>query len=190
MRKLIYTMNPSLDGYIAGPDGSFDWGRPNEEIHRFHNQLMRETGASLYGRNLYETMKVWETLDQEPDATDVVVEFAEAWRATPKIVFSHSLEAVEGSNTTLATEDVVEVARRLKAEDGDEITVGGAGLAATLIRAGLIDEYRLFVNPALAGGGTPFFPPLDDPVSLELVENRTLASRVAYLRYRVTSYSA
>ncbi len=187
MRNLTYTMNPSLDGYIAGPDGSFEWARPDEELHRFHNDLLRETGVSLYGRNLYETMKVWETLDQEPGAADHLVEFAEIWRATPKIVFSTTLTEVEGSNTTLATRGVVDVATELKAEDGKEISVGGARLAATLARAGLIDEYRLCVNPALAGGGTPFFPPLDEPVDLELLETRTFGSRVVYLRYRVAN---
>jgi dihydrofolate reductase len=183
-------MNVSLDGYIKGPDGTFDWADPDEEVHRFWNEQTRQIGVNLYGRNLYETMKVWETLDQEPDANDVVIEFAEIWRATPKLVFSTTLTEVEGSNTTLEKRDVVEAAKELKAEDGKEISVGGAGLASTLARAGLIDEYRLCINPVLAGGGTPFFPPLDDLVSLELVENRTLASRVAYLRYRVTSNSA
>lgn len=185
MRKLVYTMNPSLDGYINGPDGTFDWARPGEELHRFHNGLMRGTGVCLYGRNLYETMKVWDTLDQEPGATDVTREFAEIWRATPKLVFSSMLDEVEGSNTVLATEDVVDVAERLKAEDREEISVGGAGLAATLAKAGLIDEYRLFVNPVIVGGGTPFFPALDEEVNLELVETRTFGSRVVYLRYEV-----
>jgi dihydrofolate reductase len=187
MRNLTYTMNPSLDGYINGPDGTFDWGRPSEEVHRFHNDLLRGTGVCLYGRNLYETMKVWETLDSEPGAEDYAVEFAEIWRATPKIVFSRTLEEVEGSNTTLEKRDVVEVVKELKAEDGGEISVGGAGLAAPLARAGLIDEYRMVVNPALAGGGTPFFPPLDEPVNLELLETRTFGSPVVYLRYRVAT---
>ncbi len=190
MRGLVYSMNVSLDGYIKGPDGSFDWATPDEELHRFHGEQVRQAGVSLCGRNLYETMKVWETLDQEPGAADYMVDFAEVWRATPKIVFSQTLEAVEGANTTLATEDVVEVARQLKAEDGGEISVGGAGLAATLARAALIDEYRLFINPVLAGGGTPFFPPLAEQVDLELLESRTFGSRVVYLRYRVTSLSA
>jgi dihydrofolate reductase len=185
MRKLIYAMNVSLDGYIKGPDGTFDWAPPDEEVHRFWNEQTRQTGVELYGRNLYETMKVWETLDQEPDATDVEVEFAELWRATPKIVFSTTLTEVEGSNTTLEKRDVVDVVEELKGEEGEEIAVGGAGLASTLVRAGLVDEYRVCVNPALAGGGTPFFPPLDDQVGLELVETRTFGSRVVYLRYRV-----
>ena len=176
-------MNVSLDGYIKGPDGTFDWATPDEEVHRFWNEQTRQTGVNLYGRNLYETMKVWETLDQEPDTTDVEVEFAELWRATPKLVFSTTLTEVEGTNTTLETRDVVEVAKELKAEDGQEIAVGGAGLAATLVRAGLVDEYRLFVHPALAGGGTSFFPPLDGQVDLELVETHSFDSRGVYLRY-------
>lgn len=187
MRNLIYSMNVSLDGYIKGPDGTFDWATPDEEVHRFWNDQTRQTGVNLYGRNLYETMKVWETLDQEPDTTEVEAEFAELWRATPKLVFSTTLTEVEGSNTTLERRDVVEVATELKAQDGEEIAVGGAGLASRLVRAGLVDEYRVCVNPALAGGGTPFFPPLDAQVNLELVETRTFGSHVVYLRYRVAS---
>jgi dihydrofolate reductase len=159
-------------------------------VHRFGNEQTRQTDVNLYGRNLYETMKVWETLDQEPDTTDVEAEFAELWRATPKFVFSTTLTEVEGSNTTLCKRDVVEVAKELKAEEGPEIAVGGAGLASTLVRAGLVDEYRVCINPALAGGGTPFFPPLDAQVDLELMETRTFGSQVVYLGYRVTNNSA
>jgi dihydrofolate reductase len=184
MRKLIYSMGVSTDGYIAGPDGEIDWSAPDEDLHRFHNQQTRETGVHLYGRGLYEAMVSWEVADQRPSASEEVVEFARLWREMPKIVFSTSLEKVEGTNLVLAHGDVgVEVAR-LKQQPGDDLAVGGAGLAASLTELGLIDEYRMFVNPVVLGGGTPYFPTLDERISLELVETRTFGSQVVYLRYR------
>jgi dihydrofolate reductase len=175
MRKLIYSMSMSLDGYIAGPDGSFDWSVPDEEQHRFHNEQVRELSAHLLGRNLYETMVYWEREDESRGP--VGREFAELWRALPKIVFSTSLQSVEG-NTRLATGSVEEELARL---DGD-VAVGGAGLAASCID--LIDEFGPVVYPAIVGGGTPFLPALDHRIDLELVETRTFASRVTYLCYR------
>jgi dihydrofolate reductase len=180
MRKLIYSIGVSLDGYIAGPDGKFDWAFPGEEQHRFHNEQERELSAHLCGRSMYETLRVWDDVDEGPDGH--VPEFARHWKAIPKFVFSTTLEEV-GPNATLVKGDAVEEVRRLKQEPGGPMAVGGAGLAGALLRAGLVDEYGLFVNPVLAGGGTPFFPPLDSTVELELLETRTFASRVVYLRY-------
>ncbi len=184
MRKLIYSMGTSLDGYIAGRDGDIDWSAPDEELHRFHNEQTRELGVHLLGRRLYETMVYWETADRDPAANDVIVEFARIWQALPKIVFSTSLEQVEG-NARLATDGLAEEVARLKREDGADIAVGGAGLAGACAKLGVIDEYRLFVSPVVLGGGTPFFPALDDRINLELVETRTFDSRVQYVRYRV-----
>ncbi|MEO6857946.1 MAG: dihydrofolate reductase family protein [Solirubrobacteraceae bacterium] len=183
MRKVIYSMGVSLDGYIAGPDGTFDWAAPDEELHRFHNDQIRELGAHLMGRGLYETMVVWETADRDRSRSDFALEFAEIWKALPKVVFSTTLESVVG-NTRLLREDPVGELSRLRSEPGQDLAVGGAGLAAELTRRGMIDEYRLFVNPVIAGGGTPFFPPLEEPVDLELIETRTFGSRVIYERYR------
>jgi dihydrofolate reductase len=183
MRKVIYSMSMSLDGYIAGPDGTFDWSAPDEELHRFHNQRVREVGAHFCGRRLYETMVYWETVDQDPSAPEHVLEFARIWQALPKIVFSNTLETVEG-NTRLATGGVAEEVAALKQQPGKDIAVGGAGLASSFVKLGLIDEYQLFVNPVVVGGGTPFFPALDEQINLELVETRTFGSRVVYLRYR------
>jgi dihydrofolate reductase len=183
MRKLIYSMGVSLDGYIAGPDGRFDWATPDEELHRFHNEQASELGGQLYGRRLYETMRFWETRADDPSMPEVGREFARIWKATPKVVFSGTLDAVQGSNTRLATGDASDEVGRLKAGPGRDLAVGGAGLAATLIRLDLVDEYRPFVNPVVVGGGTPFLPPLDAPLKLELIETRTFASRVVYLRY-------
>jgi dihydrofolate reductase len=181
-RKLIYAMGVSLDGFIAGPGGNIDWSAPDEELHRFHNQQARETGVELYGRRLYELMRFWETAADDPSASDAVLEFARIWKDTPKVVFSTSLDKVEG-NARLVKGDAVEEVARLKAEPGDQLAVGGAGLASTLMKAGLIDDYRLFVSPVVLGAGTPFFPPLEDRIELDLVETRTFGSRVVYLRY-------
>jgi dihydrofolate reductase len=183
MRRLIYSMNPSLDGYIAGPDGSFEWSAPDEELHRFHNDRVRELGAHLCGRRLYETMVYWETVDEDSSAPEHVLEFARIWQALPKIVFSKTLETVEG-NARLVGDGLAEEVAALKQQPGQDIAVGGAGLAAGCIELGLVDEFRLFINPVIVGGGTPFFPPLEDQIDLELVETRTFGSRVVYVRYR------
>ena len=183
MRKLIYSMSVSLDGFIADPGGEIDWGAPDEELHRFHNQRVQELGAHLLGRRLYEVMLYWETADQNPSATDVELEFARIWKALPRIVFSTTLDSVEG-NARLVRDGVADEVAALKAEPGKDLGVGGAGLASTLAKLDLIDEYQLFVNPVVLGGGTPFFPPMDERVELELLETRTFGSRVVYLRYR------
>ena len=181
--KLIYSMSVSLDGYIAGPDGDFDWGVPDEELHGFHNERVRELGAHLLGRRLYETMVYWETAEEDPSLSGVAREFAPIWRALPKIVFSTTLETVEG-NTRLATDGVAEEIARLKEQSGKDLAIGGAGLASTAAQQNLIDEYQVFVYPVLVGGGTRFFPNLDNQIDLELVETQTFESRVVYMRYR------
>jgi dihydrofolate reductase len=183
MRKLIYSMGVSLDGFIAGPDGEIDWSAPDEELHRFHNQQARESGAHLYGRRLYEVMTYWETADQKPSLPEHELEFARIWKDTPKIVFSNTLEKVEG-NARLVRNSVAEEVAKLKEQPGKDLAVGGAGLASTFIKLGLVDEYRLFVSPVVLGGGTPYFPPLEKRIDLELVETRTFGSRVVYVRYR------
>ncbi|HEY4098784.1 MAG TPA: dihydrofolate reductase family protein [Baekduia sp.] len=182
MRKLIYSMNPSLDGFIADADGQIDWGVPDEELHQFHNDEVRALGGHLLGRRLYETMVYWETADQDPSAGPIVRDFAAVWQALPKVVFSTTLTTVEG-NTRLATDGLAEEVARLKEEPGQDLAIGGAGLAAEAIRLGLVDEYRLFLNPILLGAGTPYFPALEARIPLELIETRTFASRVVYLRY-------
>jgi dihydrofolate reductase len=182
-RKLIYSMGASVDGFIAGPGGEIDWSAPDEELHRFHNGQMREIGVHLCGRRLYETMVYWETVEESSSAPEHVLEFARIWQELPKIVFSKTLERVEG-NARLARDGVAQELARLKEQPGRDLAVGGAGLASACTQLGLIDEYRLFVNPVLLGGGTPYFPALDERIDLELLETRTFGSRVAYLRYR------
>ena len=183
MRPVIFSMGVSLDGFIAGPDGEIDWSAPDEELHRFHNQQTRELGAHLCGRRLYEVMLYWETADENTSAAEHELEFARIWKQLPKIVFSTTLEQVEG-NARLASAGVAEEVAELKQQPGKDLAVGGAGLAATLARLGLIDEYRLFVSPVVLGGGTRFFPALERRIDLELAETRTFGSRVVYLRYR------
>ena len=182
-RNLIYSMGVSLDGFIAGPHGEIDWSAPDEELHRFHNQQTREMGAHLYGRRLYEVMRYWETADEQPSIPEHELEFARIWKDTPKIVFSKTLEKVEG-NARLVRNGVADEVARLKEEPGKDLAVGGAGLASTLMKLGLIDEYRLFVSPVVLGGGTPYSPALDERINLELVETQTFGSRVVYARYR------
>lgn len=186
MAKLMYSAITSLDGYVEDKDGNFDWAAPDEEVHTFVNDLERPVGTYLYGRRMYETMVYWETADQDAAASEPVLEFARIWRALPKIVFSRSLEAVEG-NTRLLRDGLGDEVARLKAQEGNDLGVGGAGLAGACARLGLIDEYRLFVSPVVLGGGTRFFPELEDPINLELVQTRTFSSRVVYLRYRLAS---
>jgi dihydrofolate reductase len=184
MRKLIYSMTVSLDGFIASPDGAINWSVPDEELFRFHHQQVQEIDVHLCGRRLYETMVYWETAEESPLAADQV-EFAQTWKALPKVVFSTTLQSVVG-NTRLATGGVSEEVSRLKEQPGKDIAVGGAGLARACMKLELIDEWRLFVSPVLLGGGTRYFPTLDDRINLELVETKTFGSRVVYLRYRAS----
>jgi dihydrofolate reductase len=176
-------MSVSLDGFIADPRGEIDWSAPDDELHRFHNDRVREIGVQFCGRRLHQVMTYWDTAERDPSLGETEREFARIWRALPKVVFSTTLEKVEG-NARLATGGVAEELARAKEETDRDIEVGGAGLAASFIELGLIDEYQLFVNPVVLGGGTPYFPPLEKRIELELVETRTFASRVAYLRYR------
>jgi dihydrofolate reductase len=184
--KLIYSMGVSLDGYIAGPNGQIDWAAPDEELHRFHNRQAAQLAAHFLGRRLYETMVYWETADQDPALGPIEREFAQIWQATPKVVFSTTLDTVEGK-TQLRRQVVSEEVEALKAQRGKDLAVGGAGLAATFTKLGLIDEYHLFVSPVILGGGTPFFPDLEEPIPLELVDARKFGSRVVYLVYRRAS---
>ncbi|AIJ20567.1 dihydrofolate reductase family protein [Amycolatopsis methanolica] len=185
MRSVIYSMSVSLDGYIVGPDGRFGWSAPTEEVFRFAVEEVRGVDVHVMGRRLYETMVYWETADQDQNLDEAELEFTAIWKATPKVVFSTTLTAVEG-NARLASGSPAEEVERLRAEPGDgDIAIGGATLAAEVAAAGLIDEYRVRVYPVLVGGGTPFFARQERRVDLELVENRILSDKVAFLRYRV-----
>jgi len=185
MRNVTYSMSASLDGYIVGPDGRFDWTVPDAEVFRYWIDEIREVGVHLMGRRLYETMLYWETADQDRSLDDAELEWAALWNPLPKVVFSTTLSAVQG-NARLASGGLAEEIERLRAEPGEgDIAIGGATLAAEAAALGLIDEYRTMVHPVLVGGGTPYFPRDERRVDLELVETRTFSSKVVYLRYRV-----
>jgi dihydrofolate reductase len=185
MRNVTFSMGASLDGYIAGPDGGFDWTPPDDEVFRSHIDEIRDVVAYVMGRRLYETMLYWETADEDPSLDAARLEWAALWTALPKVVFSTTLSAVRG-NAHLASGGLGEEIERLRAEPGEgRIAIGGATLAAEGAALGLIDEYRVRIYPVLVGGGIPFFPRDGRRVDLELVETRTFGSRVVYLRYRV-----
>jgi dihydrofolate reductase len=185
MRRVTYSMSMSLDGYIVGPDGSFDWSAPDKDVFRFWIDEIREVGVHLMGRRLYETMLYWETAEQEQSLDDAELEWAALWKPLHKVVFSTTLSAVQG-NARLATAGLADEIERLRAEPGEsEIAIGGATLAAEAAALDLIDEYRAMVYPVLVGGGTPFFPRDERRVDLELVETRTFSSKFVFLRYRV-----
>ena len=184
MRSVTYSMGVSLDGYIVGPDGGFDWPGFDEEVFRFWIDEIRGVGVHLLGRRLYETMLYWETADQDRSLDDSELEWAALWKPLPKVVFSTTLSTVQG-NARLAPGSVAAEIERLRAEPGDgDLAIGGATLAAEAAALGLIDEYQAMVYPVLVGGGIPFFPQRERRVDLELVETRTFSSRVVYLRYR------
>jgi dihydrofolate reductase len=185
MRSVIYSMNVSLDGYIVGPDGSFDWTEPDEEVFRFWTDQTRELAAEVMGRKLYETMLYWETADQDSSLDFDSREWVSVWRPLPKVVFSTTLSAVEG-NARLASGSLVEEIERLRAEPGDgDISIGGATLAGQAAELGLIDEFRPVVLPVMVGGGIPFYPRSERRLDLELIESRVFDSQAVYLRYRV-----
>ncbi|MFD7014609.1 dihydrofolate reductase family protein [Streptomyces sp. NPDC059928] len=183
MRKLIYGMNLTLDGYIAAPGDDIGWSTPSDELFQFWSDQLQATNLSLYGTKLWQTMSsYWPTGDQQPNATPSQIEFARRWRDMAKVVFSSTIEKVDW-NTRLVTGDAVAEITRLKAEDGGPMDIGGATLAGAAMRAGLIDEYVLATAPVLVGGGTPFFTGLDSWVNLNLLETRTFPGGVVLTRY-------
>jgi dihydrofolate reductase len=185
MARLIYSAITSLDGYVADENGSFDWARPDEEVHRFVNDLERPVGTYLYGRRMYETMVYWETAGTGPGEPPFMRDYAEIWRAADKIVYSTTLEAVSSARTRLERGFDPDSIRRMKAGADRDITVGGAELAGQAVRAGVLDELHLFVTPIVVGGGARSLPE-DAHVSLELLDERRFTNGVMYLRYRQT----
>jgi len=183
MRQLTFAMSVSVDGYIAAPGGDLGWSVPSDELFQFWSDRVATTGLALYGRKLWEGMSShWPTAAQKPGATPAHIEFARRWLDMPKVVFSSTISAVNW-NARLFTGDAVTEITRLKTEDGGPMDIAGATLAATAMRAGLIDEYTLVTHPVLVGGGTPFFAALDNWVNLNLVETRTFPGGVRLTRY-------
>lgn len=181
MRNLIYAMTVSLDGFIAGPDGSIDWSSPDEELFRFHTKRVENTDVQLCGRRLYENMLYWENVDENSLDADQA-KFCKIWKDLPKIVFSTTLESVVG-NSRLVRDNLAEEVSWLKEQAGKDIAIGGAQLAHTCMKLNLIDEWHLFVAPVLLGSGTPYFPSVS-MTNLELVETKTFGSRIVFLRYK------
>ena len=183
MRKIIVWMGMSVDGFMAGPDGEIDWHRVDDELHADFNRMLRGMGAFLQGRVTYEGMEeFWSTADQRPESTAPMLEFAGIWRDVPTIVYSRTLERV-GEGATLVRDVVPDEVRALKAQPGGDMTLGGANLAATFERLGLVDEYRLFVQPVAIGRGRPVFAP-DTRIELELAETRVYGNGVDHAPLR------
>jgi dihydrofolate reductase len=184
MAKLIYAAITSLDLYTNDADGRFDWARPDEELHAFVNEMERPIGTYLYGRRMYETMAVWGDPDFVEGLSPVSLDYAGIWQAADKVVYSRTLEAVSTARTRIERELDPDAVRALKAQAQADITVGGAGLAGEALRAGLVDECHLFLNPIVVGGGTRALPD-DVLVRLELIAEHRFASGVVHVGYRV-----
>jgi dihydrofolate reductase len=182
MAMLIYSAIMSLDGYIADEEGNFDWAEPDEEVHTFVNDLERNVGTYLYGRRMYEVMVAWETMDLA-DQPPFIQDFAKIWRAADKIVYSKTLETVSSDMTRLERDFEPEDVRQLKATGGRDISVGGPDLAAQAIKARLVDEWHLFIAPAVVGGGKRSLPS-NVRLNLELRDERRFGGGVVYLNYR------
>src|SRR5690606_26271886 len=184
MRTVAYGMMVTIDGFIEGPNHQLDWPIIDDELHEYVNEQQRSKDTYVLGRRLYEMMEAfWPTADQDPSAPPYIVEFARIWRDTPKVGFSKTLAQV-GPSARLVRDDVVDEVARLKQQPGKDIDVGGASIAASLMRHDLIDEYHLFIHPVVLGGGTPMFPALSDQRLLRLIDMRTFRSGVVFLRYQ------
>ncbi len=183
MAKLIYSAITSLDGYVADQDGNFDWSAPDDEVHTFVNELERPVGTYLLGRRMYEVLVAWETPETFTDQEPVLEEYAEVWQAADKIVYSRTLETVSSARTRIERDFVPEAVRQMKERAERDISVGGSGLAAEAIKAGLVDEYHLIVSPVVVGGGTRALPN-SVRLDLELLATRRFANGVVHLHYR------
>ncbi len=182
MAALIYSTITSLDGYIADEDGNFDWAAPDPEVHAFINERERPVGTYLYGRRIYETMVYWETGGAtEGDAGRA---YAQIWRAADKIVYSRTLSELSTARTTLERDFDADAVRRLKAGSDRDISVGGADLAASALRAGVVDTFAIYLNPVVVGGGKRALPD-DVRLDLELTDEHRFGNGVVYLQYRM-----
>jgi len=174
-------MSVSVDGFINDREGGFAWTPPDDEVFRFHIEQVGALGGYLLGRRLYEMMLVWETDPSFRESDDKAV-FADIWCALPKVVFSRTLDGVQGNARLAKAPLAEEVAAALDATD-KPVSIGGANLAAQAIELGIVDELRMFRHPVVVGGGTPFLPPVADEIALDLIETRTFGSPVVFERY-------
>lgn len=184
MGRLVYAGIGSLDGFIADVRGEFEWSAPSEEVHSFINERDRRVAAELYGRRLYEVMKVWETYGTGPDAAPVEREYGEIWRNRDKVVFSTTLQSVTTGRTRLERSFEPQAVRRFVDEVDGDVSIGGAHLAAHALRAGIVDRIEYYVNPMIVGGGTAWLPQ-DLRVALRLVEEQRFSDGVVFLAYDV-----
>ena len=184
MAKLIYSAITSLDGYVADENGNFDWAAPDEEVHRFVNDLLRPAGTHLYGRRMYDVLVYWETAHTLPDQPPFALDFAAIWQAADKIVYSKTLATVSSARTQIEHDFDPAAIQRMKAAAERDLTVGGPDLAAQALKAGLVDECHLFLTPVVVGGGNPSLPQ-HVRLNLELLDERRFGSGVVYLRYRI-----
>jgi dihydrofolate reductase len=186
MARLIYSAIASLDGYVADEDGNFGWAEPDEEVHRFVNDLQRPVGTYLMGRRMYEVMAYWETANTVAGQPLYMLEFAELWQAADKVVYSRTLETPATARTRIERDFDPRAVRELKSAASADLTVGGPELAAQALGAGLVDECQLFLSPVVVGGGNRAFP---DGVrlGLELAGERRFGNGVVYLHYRTRS---
>jgi dihydrofolate reductase len=183
MRRIVLMLSVSLDGYMEGPNRDLGWHQVDDEVHDHFNEVLAAMSAFLDGRVTYELMaEFWPTADSDPESPRPMVEFAKIWRDMPKIVYSRTLERADW-NATVVREVVPAEVEALKAQDGGDLALGGADLAATFLRHDLVDEFRLYVHPVVLGAGTPLFPPSDTPRPLRLVETRTFGNGVVLLRH-------
>ena len=186
MAKLIYSAITSLDGYVADQDGTFDWAAPDEEVHAFVNDLERPIGTYLYGRRMYEVMSYWETAHTLPDRSPVGEDYAAIWRAADKVVYSRTLGTVSSAKTRIERDFDPDEVRRMKATAAWDISIGGPGLAGQALKAGLVEECHVLVNPVVVGGGTPWLPD-GLRLELELLDERRFGNGVVHLHYRTAT---
>jgi dihydrofolate reductase len=184
MAKLIYAAICSLDGYVADADGNFDWSAPDDEVHRFVNELERPIGTYLYGRRMYEVMRYWETAPTGNDELSAEQEYAKIWQATDKIVYSNSLEQLSSARTRIERDFDPQAIQQLKAAATRDVSVSGPTLAAQALKLGLVDECHLFLSPIVVGGGNPALPD-NVRLGLELLDERRFSNGVVHLHYRV-----
>jgi dihydrofolate reductase len=189
MGKLIYLISTSLDGYVADENGNFAWARPSEEVHAFVNDTVRSAKTMLLGRNMYETMKVWDDIPTEGTGgpmdgpSQAMNDYAKIWRAAKKIVYSTSLEEVTTADTTMERSFDPEIIKKLVAESDSDFDIGGPHLAAEAIKAGIVDEYHQIIVPIIIGSGNHWLPK-DVKVELELVDERKFENGFVHLEYR------
>jgi len=180
--NLIYSAIASLDDYVADEDGNFDWAAPGEEVHTFVNDLERPIGTYLYGRRMYEVMSYWESVETAGQPA-FIQDYAEIWQEADKVVYSKTLETVSSARTRIERNFDPEAVQQMKASAGRDISIGGPDLAGQAIKAGLVDEYHVFVVPYVAGGGTRFLPD-DVRLELELLDERRFGNGMVHLHYR------